>query len=227
MVYKITLALLLFCFNGAEAQAVQEKQDRVTFNRMDAEIEDQCGMAMHVPDLKDVYDTPLAFGCIGTYKSGDRAILSMDFEYDPNEHRGGSRLTFVVENVGIFEKMRRGKDSTFVFDGVEKRPRLSAGAAFGESNCGAATNVTVSPIQGSNWQGWIAEEKFARVRTRCRPFKEFTSNYRCIHVMIGNRTMTAQLTGVCLLRRRESDLENGLSYDIFYEMLKSLKFKSD
>ncbi len=53
-----------------------------------------------------------------------------------------------------------------------------------------------------------------------------TSNhsYRCVHVMVGNEKMTAQLGGVCLLRKRELSLESGFSYDLFMEMLGTLRF---
>jgi hypothetical protein len=82
----------------------------------------------------------------------------------------------------------------------------------------------ITPIKGSNWHGWIAEETFQKARGRCKPAKEYTSRYRCIHVMIGNEKMTAQIAGVCLLRKREYSLENGFSYDIFMDMLKTLHF---
>jgi hypothetical protein len=43
--------------------------------------------------------------------------------------------------------------------------------------------------------------------------------------MVGNATMTATEDGVCLLRKRENSLENGFSYDLFMDMLKTLRFK--
>jgi hypothetical protein len=42
--------------------------------------------------------------------------------------------------------------------------------------------------------------------------------------MVGNEKMTAQLDAVCLLRTRELSLENGFSYDLFMEMLGTLRF---
>ncbi len=62
------------------------------------------------------------------------------------------------------------------------------------------------------------------MRPGCKPSREFTKAYRCVHVMVGNDAVTAQLTGVCLLRKREFSLENGLSYDLFMDMMHSLRF---
>jgi hypothetical protein len=68
---------------------------------------------------------------------------------------------------------------------------------------------------------------FAKPQGRCRPAKEYSSRYRCVHLMIGNKKMTAQLDGVCLLRKREFSLENGFSYDLFMDMLKTLSFNEE
>ena len=155
--------------------------------------------------------------------------MEMDFQYDPNFNpRGGDSITFLVKNIGIDRKMAAGGDNVFRLQPGDILPTLANGAAYKESNCNDhVTKTTVTPIRGSNWHGWIAEETFAKAHGRCRPAKEYTSRYRCVHVMLGNDKMMAQLYGVCLLRKRELSLENGFSYDLFMDMLRTLRFKEE
>lgn len=223
MVCKIILACMLFMSSVVYAKTTGASKKGIPTNPMNPQIERQCGMSMRMPDLKDVYGEPLGFGCIGSYKYGHQAILSMDFQFDSNEHRGGSRISFVVEMIGINEKINAGKDSIFRANVEGGMPTLSRSAAYAESNCGPATDIATTQIHGSNWYGWIAEEKFGENHPGCKPLKEFTSAYRCIHVMVGNSSMSAQLGGVCLLKNREYSLENGFSYDLFMNMLDSLR----
>lgn len=180
-------------------------------------------MSIRVPDLKYVYDQPIGFGCTGSYKDGGQAILDMNIQYDPNQNSGGAHISFVIEGIGIEKKMSSVGDAIFSVDSESGTPKLRSAAAFGESNCGPATHVQIKQISGNNWHGWIAEEKFGKVQKGCRSEKEFTKKYRCVHAMVGNNAMTAQLAGVCLLRKREFSLENGFSYDIFMDMIKSLR----
>ncbi|WP_148662386.1 hypothetical protein [Paraburkholderia phytofirmans] len=196
-------------------------------NPTDPEMEEQCGMSMRTPDLKRVDEQAIRFGCSGSYKSGGYTVINMDFQYDRNfELSGGARINFVVEGVGIEKKTAAEEDSVFRLKPGDNLPTLAPGSAYQESNCGdPVTKTDVTPIQGSNWHGWIAEETFAKARGSCRPAKEYTSRYRCVHVMVGNDKMTAQLDGVCLLRKRELSLENGFSYDLFMDLLKTLRFK--
>ncbi|MBC8726651.1 hypothetical protein F6X37_35720 [Paraburkholderia sp. 31.1] len=192
-------------------------------------VVEQCGMSLDTPDLKSVSDQVIGFGCTGSYKNGEKAVMDMDFQYDPNFNpRGGDNVSFVVEEVGIDKKISDAKDSIFRLPPGEGHPILALGVAYKESDCGdPVIKTTISPIEGGNWHGWIAEETFAKAHGRCTPSKEYTERYRCIHMMIGNEKITAQLNGVCLLRKRQYSLENGLSYDLFMNMIKTLRFKDN
>lgn len=198
-------------------------------NPTDANVEERCGVSMRTPNLKRVDEQPISFACSGAYKSGAYTVMNMDFQYDPNfELSGGSRISFVVDGLSIERKMAAAGNSIFRLETGYELPTLAPDSAYKESNCGnPVTKIDIAPIQGSNWHGWIAEETFAKAHGRCKPAKEYTSRYRCVHVMAGNDKMTAQLDGVCLLRKRELSLENGFSYDLFMDMLKTLRFKED
>lgn len=186
-------------------------------------------MSLNTPALKSVSDQTIGFGCTSSYKDSGHAVMEMDFQYDPNFNpRGSDNISFVVEDIGIDRKLAAGGDSVFRLNPGESLPTLATGSAYEESNCNdPVTKTEVTPIRGSNWHGWIAEDTFAKAHGRCKPAKEYTSRYRCVHVMVGNDKMTAQLGGVCLLRKHELSLEHGFSYDLFMAMLRTLRFKEE
>lgn len=228
MIRKFVLGYgLLLCFTVyAQSAANVATTESIGTNPMKPKVEEQCGMSMQVPDLKNVTDQSIGFGCLGSYKGGNSASIGMDFQYDPNfDKQGGDYIEFSVYGVGIDEKVASGGDSIFRFRNGGDLPTLWSGAAYAQSNCGPVTSTKVTPIYGSNWHGWIAEETFGKPSDRCKLREKYTSRFRCIHVMVGNDKMTAQLDGVCLLRKREISLENGFSYDLFMDMLKTLRFK--
>jgi hypothetical protein len=195
---------------------------------IDKKTADQCGMSMNVPNLIDGTGLPLAFACTETYKSSEGASLDLDFEFDPNlDSRPGDSINFEVYEIGIDQLIASGrKGSLFRLRSGDSQPTLADGVVFPWSGCGPVVKTTITPLQGINWHGWIAEDTFQTPRKGCLPVdKEYTSTYRCIHVMVGNAKITAMLGGVCLLRKREYSLENGFSYDLFMDMLKTLRFK--
>jgi hypothetical protein len=220
--FYLALASMAYCQSASDAAHITS----IGGNPTDLRVIERCGMSFTTPDLKTISDKNIGFGCTGSYKNGGKAVMDMDFQYDPNfDPRGGDNISFVVEEVGIGEKISSGKDSIFQLAPGKNYPILDPGVMYKESNCGAPVVKTVIfPIEGENWHGWIAEEYFGKARGGCVPEKEYTNLYRCIHVMVGNEKMSAQLAGVCLLRRREYSLENGFSYDLFVNMMKSLRF---
>ncbi|CAB3762722.1 hypothetical protein [Paraburkholderia humisilvae] len=221
MIIRVMTLHVLLIFSTVYAQSAF---GAIETNEMDTEVEEQCGISMRVPALKNIYNQELTFDCAGSYREGRKAVLSMDFQYDPNRNSGADLISFVIENIGIEQKIRSGKNSIFHQSEKSDMPSLSAGASYSGSDCEPVTKTIISAIQGRNWHGWIAEEKFGRRRMDCKSYKQYTSRYRCIHLMIGNEVATAQVGGVCLLRKRELSLERGFSYDLFIDMLKSARF---
>ena len=225
----VTCGLLLTSTIYAQSAADAAHVRSVGTNPMDPNAEERCGISMRTPNLKRVDEQAISFACAGAYRSGAYTLLNMDFQYDPNlELSGGSHISFVVDDISIEKKIAAGGNSIFRVSPGDKLPSLVPDAEYKESNCGdPVTKTDITAIQGSNWHGWIAEETFAKACGRCKPAKEYTSRYRCVHVMVGNDRMTALLDGVCLLRKREFSLENGFSYDLFMDMLKTLRFKEE
>jgi len=56
------------------------------------------------------------------------------------------------------------------------------------------------------------------------PCAGFTPDYLCADVVIGNAKMHAVMTPRCFLKKHYDYLDNGLSYDVFPEMLESIHF---
>ncbi len=168
----IVVAGMLLCsiaYAQSAANAVHIKS--IGTNATDPKVYEQCGMSLNTPDLKSVSDQTIGFGCTHSYKDGSQAVMEMDFQYDPNFNpRGGDNINFVVENIGIDQKMAAGGDSIFRVESGETVSTLAPGLAYHESSCGdLVTKIDVTPIQGSNWHGWIAEETFAKAHGRCKP----------------------------------------------------------
>jgi hypothetical protein len=223
------LGLLLTSVAYGQSVSDAAQIQGVGSNPTNPKVAEQCGMSLDTPNLKSVSDQTIGFGCTGSYKNGEKAVMDMGFQYDPNFNpRGGDSISFVVEGVSVDKKISDGRGSIFQLNLEGGYPNLSPEVAYKESNCGdPVVKTTISPIMGENWHGWIAEESFSKARGRCAPAKEYTSRYRCIHVIVGNDKMSAQLDGVCLLRKRQYSLENGFSYDLFFNMLKTLRFSEN
>jgi hypothetical protein len=182
-------SLLLSATVSAQSATDAAKMKRIGTTQTDPKVETQCGMSIRTPNLQRVSDRTIGFGCIGSYTNGNSAVMEMDFQYDPNfDNRGGDNIGFVVEGIGIFQKMAAGGDSIFRMEDGKLLPILTESAANSGSSCGPVVNTKIAPIKGSNWYGWIAEQTFRKENPRCREDdKEYTSSYRCVQAMIGNK----------------------------------------
>lgn len=226
-------ALLLFLLFSTLAFGQSASDSRRIYsierNHTTPEVVEQCGIALDAPNLKSASDQVIGFACTGSYKNGEKAIMDRDFQYDPNfDPRGGDNVSFEIEETGIDKKLSAASDTIFRINPGKSSPILDPGASYTESDCGdTVVKTIISPIKGINWHGWIAEETSSKAGEHCKPSKEYTEKYRCIHMLIGNGKLSAQLNGVCLLRNREYCLENGLSYDLFREMINTIRFTED
>ena len=194
---------ILFVYSGFCDASLGDKNDgKIALAPIEPNVVQQCGLSMLVPQLVNMFDKPLGFGCTGSPRNGYVSILLMNFQYDPNQGSGGSSLNFEIENVGIDERIAKGGSSLFKIDEQKSLPILGSGASVATSKCGTSPSIEVTPISGTNWHGWIAEESFGKAPRSCKLSKEYTRAYRCVHLMIGNDKMVAQIDGVCLLRKK-------------------------
>jgi hypothetical protein len=77
-------------------------------------VKEQCGLSISTPILKNTSDQTIGFGCTGSFENGERAVMEMDFQYDPNfDTRGGGNISFVVEKIGLYKKTAAGGTACF------------------------------------------------------------------------------------------------------------------
>lgn len=153
----------------------------------------------------------------------------MQYKYGAYPQEMSKTIDINVISIG-FEKwlsqenQNQSYSSTFAMgvDGI----RLKPDASFGNA-CHNPIDTKITPISGSNWAGWMAEDTYAKSQSKEGYCKIYSPEYCCIHLVIGNKKMSAELGGACLLRKRTTSLEQGLSYEIFKEMIKTINFNEE
>jgi hypothetical protein len=192
-----------------------------------ADFVNNCGLTLFYPALKDFFDEEIEPGCAGAYnKGGHGTVMSIGYSFSPNDPESASKTIGMEINpmrIDDWLTPGEGHDTTFSRsgDGVQLLSKYNYG-----NNCNNLVRTEINSISGANWHGWIAEEIYGppgniRNNDRC---KSNTPQYRCIHLVIGNKKMSAEMPMACLLRQETTDLEKGLSYDLFMEMIKSIHF---
>jgi len=108
-------------------------------------------------------------------------------------------------------------------DGI---PQLSNDVLDGDCGQEKTRRVEVTPIQGANWSGWMYEQVFAapkkKLPSRCQ---KFTPQYRCVTLLFGNNKVSASMPNYCFLRKKVNNLRVELSFDVFMDMIKTIKFE--
>ncbi len=221
MVGFVGIALSSMCF----AKSTSSKN--IAMVAIDPQSTAKCGMQISVPNIKNALDQRLVFGCTGNYENDGSASLNMDFQNNPNNRNGGEYIGFIVRNIGISDRSKLNSKFILRMENDVNIDQFSGETIrkTKKTYCSLNVSTKVTPIQGMNWHGWIAEDiHTGTLRHGCIPPKEYTSRYRCIGLLIGNDKMSAITNQFCLLRKRELSLVRGFSYDLFMEVLKTIRF---
>lgn len=124
------------------------------------------------------------------------------------------------------EQVLKTKMDGYVSRGENGDIQLSDDAEF--TTCGdkTARHDTIE-ITGPNWHGWIIESEFTQPKGKhvVSGCPEYTQDYRCINLAIGNDKMSAILKPRCFLRKPDDSLHTELSYDTFIAVVKTIRFK--
>lgn len=160
----------------------------------------------------------------------------------------GTTFHYFIENLERYETYRHfdlemyrksfnsylqeGADSDFVRDendtlimSKDGQPQLSERALRGD--CGQEKNrqVIVKPIEGANWAGWMYEQKFTSPKKKLLPHcQKYTPQYKCVTLLFGNNKVTAYSPNYCFLRKKVNNLRVELSFDVFMDMIKTIRF---
>jgi hypothetical protein len=104
-------------------------------------------------------------------------------------------------------------------------PQLSENALDGDCGQEKTRRVEVTPIQGPNWSGWMYEQVFAAPKKQLpAQCQKFTPQYRCVTLLFGNDKVAASLPNYCFLRKKVNNLRTELSFDVFMDMIKTIRF---
>jgi hypothetical protein len=130
------------------------------------------------------------------------------------------------------EYMARGASSQLLLDKNDALilsptgiPQLSDNALDGACGQEKTRRVEVTPIQGSNWSGWMYEQVFAAPKkTLPAQCQKYTPQYRCVTLLFGNDKVAASLPNYCFLRKKVNNLRTELSFDVFMDMIKTIRF---
>jgi hypothetical protein len=189
---------------------------------------DRCGLTLRYPALVNFFDQEIGPGCAGSYKEGS-TTLSMGYQYGAFPNERSKAIDINIAPVRLEEWLsaaRVAQPRSSTFNKTDTAVELKADAGFGNI-CSNLINIKITPIQGSNWHGWMAEQIYGPTRNRKSYCQVYSPKYRCIELVIGNKKMSAELGGACLLRKRTTSLEEGLNYDLFMEMIKSINFNEE
>jgi hypothetical protein len=186
----------------------------------------RCGLTLRYPALKNFFNQEIRPGCPAP-REKNRTTLGMSYEYGayPNERMKSIDISIYPVGLDTFLDQTSRYHSS-VLAPTENGWRLWQDAGFGNV-CNNLLRTEITPISGANWHGWLAEEVYGKTRSRKRECNIYSPQYRCIALVIGNAKMSAESAGTCLLKKSTTNLEEGLSYDLFMQMIESIRFNEE
>ncbi|NTX48240.1 hypothetical protein HT749_33165 [Burkholderia cepacia] len=214
----LSVIVFLFLF-GLPAAEGSEPMQRYGFYQ-------NCGLSLSLPSvLAPVVDSEVS-PCANSYREQSGATMLI------GSLVGGRKNPDLLEKLPALHIYRRDLDHVLNSLNRSGLRRIENGSVIStseleEAECGLSGAAHISEIAGANWSGWIAEDFYknnqgiASSRGHC---ERFDNRHRCIRLVIGNVKETVAMSQYCLVRRDgDFDLDEGLSYEIFMEILKSVK----
>lgn len=185
-----------------------------------------CGLSLSLPKpLAPVADYEVS-PCVDSYREKNGATMLI------GSLVGGRKNPNLLEKLPALHIYRRDLDSVLTSINGSGLRRIANGSVistseFEEKECGLSGATHISEVAGANWRGWIAEDSYKNNRGVVSSHDycgKFDSRHRCIRLIVGNAKETVAMSQYCLVRRGgDFDLDAGLSYDIFMEILESIK----
>lgn len=185
----------------------------------------RCGVDLFYPALKNSFDQEIEPECVGSYRSNNGAGIVFDYTFgsDPQETQKTIDISIVPIGIDKFVSKSNHQKSG-VLEIVDGQSRVMHWAGFG-NECHNLLRTSITPISTTSWRGWTVEDVYGRSRIKTGDCRIFSPEYRCISFVVGNSEMSAEFGGACFPRKRTQSLKNGISYDLFMEMVKSIHFR--
>lgn len=185
-----------------------------------------CGISLSFPKNLDPVVNYQIKPCLDSYVEENGATLSLGIFL-----RGGQSAS-TVENLPSLHIYRQNLDVALSRANGSGMRRTAKGVVNSMTNsvgseCGLSQKTSISKIRGANWIGWVAED-FYKKQNDLKPPPEYCERFdvknRCIRLILGNDKEVITMSQYCLVRRDENfDLDSGLSYRIFMDIIKSIK----
>ncbi|VWC38892.1 hypothetical protein BAR24066_06821 [Burkholderia arboris] len=185
-----------------------------------------CGLSLSLPTILAPIADSEASPCANSYREQSGATMLI------GSLVGGQKNPGLLEKLPALHIYRRDLDHVLASSNGSGLRRVANGSVISTSEleggeCGLSGVAHISEVVGANWSGWIAEDFYkngrdiASSRDHC---ERFDNRHRCIRLIIGNAKETVTMSRYCLVRRGgDFDLDEGLSDEIFMEILKSIK----
>ncbi|WP_156924650.1 hypothetical protein [Burkholderia sp. WSM2230] len=185
-----------------------------------------CGAAISLPaGLTSKEAQSKQRHCDKSYRSDGGTVMSLA-PSDVNLHDPAwiDRIPVLhIERVGIEDALKKHANATF-----RQSTRGNVRSIDSPPECRVRGKTTLTNISGANWHGWLAEDTYA-LDTHAKSTPEYCQRYsrsnRCVRMLIGNSKVSATMSQYCLARDATSfDLDSGISYDVFRQIVDSLRF---
>jgi len=108
---------------------------------------------------------------------------------------------------------------------TEGLPQIAKEELVGDCGQEQTRKIEITPIAGPNWTGWMWEQSFAAPKKKLKAScQKFTRDFRCVALVFGNDKMSAAFPTYCFLRKKVNNLDTELSFDVFMDMIKTIRF---
>jgi hypothetical protein len=224
MPVRIMVVALILCFGWVSALAMSNSKRPILTS---GESSAACGFSITLPPELTFDGKGQLQDCLGSYKSNGGTVLSLaPLGLGNHDSSWIDRIpSFHIQNVGI-DRIIRTKNSLILINGNGIESAKQA-----PSQCGIKAKELITKIHGENWSGWLIEDIYGISSIRKSipdSCVQYSAANRCIRMLIGNSKSSVTMQQYCVTRNpQEFDLDNGLSYDIFLKVVKSIHFNED
>ena len=224
---SLLLAMTLVIFSDP-SRAREDDLTQPTIS-LDARSVDSCQLTLSYPKL--IND----LACNGSVNTENGAsIMSVIYFRHGIENKEFYRhFDGIVRRSSLTSFVKSNPDNFFLQSEVDDHlilasdglPQLSSWNIEGDCGQENVRTISVTPITGPNWMGWMWEQSFAAPKKKLKEScQKFTPAYRCVALVFGNDKMSASFPTYCFLRKKVNDIDTELSFDVFMDMIKTIRF---
>lgn len=190
------------------------------------EFSEKCGVTLALPAQLLTNGHGKLGTCVGSYDAIGGTVLSLaPIDSGIHDTNWMDRIPMLhIRRVSIDEVIKNNEENIFHASSTSK----TIIAASAPMECKLRAKTTIAKIYGVNWHGWLVEDSYkANDKDASTPeyCEQYSETNRCVRMVIGNSKFSATMAQYCLTREPENfDLDTSLSYDIFLQIVKTIRF---